>query len=272
MDTASYASSDAGVTVNLATGTGSGGHAQGDTISNFERILGSDHADDLTGNDQNNTISGGDDADTINGGGGSDFLRGEDGDDTINGGVGSDTIEGGAGADILDGGSAPNEFSNSLSYQSSDSGVTVNLDTGTASGGHAQGDTISNFGQIFGSAFNDDLTGNNSRNFLEGGDGNDILTGLGGGDLFYFETDEGADTITDFEAGLADEFIDLSNSGLSWGNLDTNNNNVLDDGDDHVSVGADTVIDLGGAAGGSTGINTVTVTGVTGLVEDDFFF
>lgn len=75
MDTASYASSDAGVTVNLATGTGSGGHAQGDTISNFERILGSDHADDLTGNDQNNTISGGDDADTINGGGGSDFLR-----------------------------------------------------------------------------------------------------------------------------------------------------------------------------------------------------
>lgn len=48
-DTVSYAGSDAGVTVNLATQTVSGGDAEGDTISSFENVTGSDFADDLTG-------------------------------------------------------------------------------------------------------------------------------------------------------------------------------------------------------------------------------
>ena len=40
-DTASYAASSSGVTVSLATGTGSGGDAQGDTLVNIENLTGS---------------------------------------------------------------------------------------------------------------------------------------------------------------------------------------------------------------------------------------
>ena len=62
-DTVSYASSDEGVTVNLAQQNGSteqsGGHAAGDTLLNFENIIGSGYADKLTGNDSNNVIEGG---------------------------------------------------------------------------------------------------------------------------------------------------------------------------------------------------------------------
>src|ERR687891_378388 len=50
LDAASYAGSDAGVTVNLATGAGSGGHATGDTLTGIENVIGSIHADTLTGN------------------------------------------------------------------------------------------------------------------------------------------------------------------------------------------------------------------------------
>ena len=36
---------------------------------------------------------------------------------------------------------------------------------------------------------------------LDGGDGNDTLTGRAGNDLFRFEPDDGSDTITDFGTG-----------------------------------------------------------------------
>jgi len=40
-DTASYALSGAGVTVNLGAGTGGGGDAAGDTLSEIENLIGS---------------------------------------------------------------------------------------------------------------------------------------------------------------------------------------------------------------------------------------
>ena len=48
-DTADYSSSAAGVTVNLLTGVGSGGDAQGDMLVGIENIIGSAHDDALTG-------------------------------------------------------------------------------------------------------------------------------------------------------------------------------------------------------------------------------
>ncbi|TRU35555.1 MAG: calcium-binding protein, partial [Microcystis aeruginosa Ma_MB_F_20061100_S20] len=95
-DTLSYASSGSAVSVNLATGAGSGGDAAGDIISNFENLTGSSFADSLTGDGNANTIDGG---------------------------AGNDTIEGGAGADSLDGGGN----TDTLSYASSGSAVSVNL-------------------------------------------------------------------------------------------------------------------------------------------------
>ena len=64
-DTASYASSPAGVNVSLATGTGSGGDAQGDTLSNIENLTGSNFDDTLEGNSFNNVLVGGLGIDTV---------------------------------------------------------------------------------------------------------------------------------------------------------------------------------------------------------------
>ena len=59
IDTASYASSGAGVTVNLATGAGAGGDAQGDLFGYVENLLGSAFADTLIGDAGNNVLDGG---------------------------------------------------------------------------------------------------------------------------------------------------------------------------------------------------------------------
>jgi glucose/arabinose dehydrogenase len=62
-DTADYSSPSAGVTVNLATGVGAGGDAQGDVLGGIENIIGSAQADTLTGDGNANTLDGGGGAD-----------------------------------------------------------------------------------------------------------------------------------------------------------------------------------------------------------------
>src|SRR3546814_17659561 len=58
-DTASYAGSANGVTVDLTTGTGLGGDAQGDTLSGIENLTGSNYDDTLTGDGGTNSLTGG---------------------------------------------------------------------------------------------------------------------------------------------------------------------------------------------------------------------
>lgn len=101
IDTASYAGSPGGVRVNLATGTGLDNDAQGDTLVNIERLIGSGSGDQLTGNALANRITGGS---------GNDFLLGAAGPDTLLGGVGLDTINGGVGHDTLTGGASADRF------------------------------------------------------------------------------------------------------------------------------------------------------------------
>ena len=187
-DTLSYEGSDDWVRITLNAGaaaTASRGHASGDTATNFENVRGSAFDDDLTG-------------DT-----GANKLWGLGGDDTIEGGGGNDTLEGGAGADDLDGGydnggtaGNPNTQMNTVSYAGSDAGVTINLVTASASGGHATGDTIvtyeesapteddpnneidvARFANVTGSMHDDHLTGNHHDNQLVGGAGDDTLRG-----------------------------------------------------------------------------------------------
>ena len=166
-----YRDSDAGVNINLEANTANGGHAEGDTIKNFESIKGSNFDDSLTGDSGNNRLEGID---------GNDSIYGQGGDDIINGGTGADTLDGGDGIDVLD-------------YRGSDAGININLDVNTASGGHAEGDTINNFENILGSKFDDVLIGNSSNNGLRGGGGNDIINGQGGDDRII--GDAGADTL-----------------------------------------------------------------------------
>jgi Ca2+-binding RTX toxin-like protein len=103
-DGATYANSTTGVTVNLATGTGLGGDAQGDTLSGIELLQGSIYADTLTGSVSDEALYGGDGNDVIKGGAGNDYLLGGAGDDNLDAEAGDDYLDGGAGNDILTGG------------------------------------------------------------------------------------------------------------------------------------------------------------------------
>ena len=144
-DTATYAASGSGVNVTLG-GTGSGGDAQGDTLSGVENLTGSDHDDSLTGDGGDNQIDAGNGNDLIASGSGVDLVFGGSGNDTIGGGDGNDTLDGGTGDDSLSGGDG--------------------LDT------------------IYGGDGRDTLVGGNIGDFVDGGEGGDDvdtldLTGAG---------------------------------------------------------------------------------------------
>jgi Ca2+-binding RTX toxin-like protein len=152
-DTASYYTSAAAVTINLAAGSATGGDAQGDILIGIENLTGSNQASDsLTGDGNANT------------------LQGWGGNDTLRGGAGADILDGGAGLDLV-------------SYWDSAVGVNVSLLTGTGTGGDAQGDTYVAIENINGSQGADTLFGNNGVNVLNGYDGNDTIDGAGGHDL-----------------------------------------------------------------------------------------
>jgi len=71
-DTVDYSSSGSSVYVDLGTGNVRGGSAQGDTIRNFESVVGSSYADELSGDDRENVLAGGGGDDILDGGSGVD--------------------------------------------------------------------------------------------------------------------------------------------------------------------------------------------------------
>ena len=182
-DTASYYGGTVGVSVNLAAGTGSGGDAQGDTYVAIDNVNGTQGNDSLSGN------------------AGANILVGWGGDDVLRGGAGADRLDGGAGSDTV-------------SFYNGIVGVTVNLATGTGSGGEAQGDTYVGIENVTGSTVADEITGSALANVLNGWAGQDVLRGGGGADRFVFSAASDsavgkADRITDFSHAQGDR-IDLS--------------------------------------------------------------
>lgn len=157
----------------------------------------------LEGNEGNDTLVGGRGGfDNLFGGEGNDLLDdrlddipaafsegganfdGGAGDDTIFGGAADDLIQlsGDYGRDSIDGGAGRD----SVSFQSAESGVVVNLAAGTA--GSA---TVIRVENAYGGTFDDRITGNSGANVLSGApffgspfeaDGNDTLFGLAGHD------------------------------------------------------------------------------------------
>ena len=180
-DTARYLQSDVGVTVNLATGTAQGGHAEGDTLTGIESIRGSNHADHLTGDDWRNRFYGLDGDDTLDGGAGNDHLEGDAGQDMLVGGAGRDYLVGGEGADVLDGGAGYD----TADYGASDAGVSVNLTRDRAEGGHAGGDRLTGIEELKGSSHADRLIGNGRDNNLQGREGDDTLISGAGNDQLH---------------------------------------------------------------------------------------
>ncbi|HEY9344605.1 MAG TPA: calcium-binding protein, partial [Inquilinus sp.] len=173
IDTVSYAGAIAAVTLNLLNGVGSGGanDSSGDSCIDMENIIGGLGGDTLIGNNvAANVINGGDGDDDLSGLAGNDTLIGGAGDDHLTGGSGADQIDGGAGIDLVD-------------YAGS-AAVTINLSTGTASGGDAAGDVLSGIENVYGAfVVNDILTGSAGNNLLDGRGGDDVLSGLGGVDI-----------------------------------------------------------------------------------------
>lgn len=181
LDTLSYAESNDRIRVQLdaiaQTSTGNeDGHAEGDSITNIEIIIGSNYADRIIarGSDDNQ------------------FFGGQ-GNDRIIAGGGSDWVIGGPGADTLDGDensyqSTPRD-GDTLSYITSRGSVTINLSNqyssatdpsdhyATGSGGDASGDRFRGFENIQGGLGNDRLTGDQYDNVLVGGPGADALNG-----------------------------------------------------------------------------------------------
>jgi Ca2+-binding RTX toxin-like protein len=207
-DYASYEDSAAGVTVNLATGLGSGGDAAGDVLTSIEGVDGSNQNDLLLGGDGFDVLRGLKGADVLYGRGGEDSLWGGDGDDHLYGGLGGDTLVGGAGFDFA-------------RYDQATAGVSVNLLTGQGLGGEAMEDDLTSVEGLVGSEYADTLIGGGTDNTLYGLGGNDILMGgLGGGDTL----DGGAGddhlyggTQNDYVTGGAGyDFARYDNAAAGW--------------------------------------------------------
>jgi Ca2+-binding RTX toxin-like protein len=187
IDTVSYITSGRAITADLSVHFATDA-VTSDALFNVENLIGSNLNDNLTGDAGANTIEGG---------------------------VGNDVMNGGAGVDAA-------------SYASATAGVTVDLRLSTPQNTIGAGtDTLSNFENLIGSAFNDNLTGNSADNALQGGAGADVLTGgagndvlIGGAsaDIFVLDSKVGADTITDFVSG-GDKFR-ISQAGIHVGDGD----------------------------------------------------
>ena len=198
-DTVSYKNSEQKVVVNLGTNENSGGDAEGDTLLNFENIIGSKGDDTLTGDDGDNVLEGG---------AGRDLIRGGAGDDILQGGEGFDSLDGGSNNLAADGGKG-----DTVSYEDEQQGVLVDLENQIALGAtdNRPLDRIRGFENAIGSDNDDTLTGDDNANTLTGGKGADTLEGQRGDDIlqggegadiynyYYYQTGrrDGKDTIND---------------------------------------------------------------------------
>lgn len=212
-DAATFKTAGSGVVVNLTSGIGTRGNANGDTYTSIENLIGSDFDDTLTGSAGDNVIEGGL---------GDDKLRGSAGNDQLEGGIGADDINGGSGID-------------SATFASASSGVTLNLTAGIGSRGDANGDTYAGIENVIGSLFDDFITGSSGDNTLVGGMGDDTLRGSAGDDLLrgglgndilnggsssdQFRFDTALDAVTNVDTienySIGDDIIELDDAIFS---------------------------------------------------------
>lgn len=183
MDWMDYSGSNAGVTVDLAAGTGAGGHADGDTLLSVDALLGSAYDDVLVGYDGFSTNPADPYTNIFFGNAGNDRLDGRGGDDSLYGGADTDTVLGGAGADLVDGGSG-----NDLVL------------------GGAGNDTV------LGAAGDDALNGGDGADSLDGGTGNDTIT-VGSGTEGYGDSVAGGENSGD------NDVLDLTAWGWALTNI-----------------------------------------------------
>ena len=99
---------------------------------------------------------------------------------------------------------------------------------------------------------------------LEGGAGDDTITGGGGSDIFVFRDTSGDDTITDFDTANDKIFLRSFSSTVTWDALSDNFTTVTDEN----SVVIGVKIDLSEFGGGTIILNGIT--SISDLTEDMF--
>jgi Ca2+-binding RTX toxin-like protein len=130
--------------------------------------------------------------DRLNGFFGNDFLLGGEGNDSLSGGDGDDTLRGGAGNDSLDGGAQTSGNFDVADFADATGPVTVSLVTGVATGAGIGTDALVGIEGLFGSNFNDTLTGTAGAEYFVGGAGDDLIEGGAGFDIVgYFSATGG---------------------------------------------------------------------------------
>jgi Ca2+-binding RTX toxin-like protein len=174
-------------------------------VENF-KINGTAETDTFTGGAGNDEFRGMDGNDTLNGGDGNDILIGNAGNDILNGGNNDDHLFGGAGNDTIDGGAGYDV----MDSQSDTQGFTANMATGIASGAGIGNDTFTGIEEIQGGSGNDVLTGDTGDNRLYGNGGTNTLSGGGGNDQLY---DSGVGGT--FDGGAGSDFLYLDRTAMA---------------------------------------------------------
>ncbi|MEC7492725.1 MAG: VCBS domain-containing protein, partial [Pseudomonadota bacterium] len=230
-------------------------------------VLGS-HPVSIVGTDGDDVLIGGGGDDTLIGLEGRDTLIGSDGNDTLDGGLGQDTLSGGAGddvlisdtsrgADLLD--ATGSDFT-SADYRDATGPITVTLSSESSVTGDVSvgTDTLIGIDRVFGSDFDDTFTVDStfsgtfgSFNEIEGGGGDDVITGNGSTRVGYLNADAGV-------------FVDLGSGTAS--SLE---------GDDAAGIGTDTLTDVNQVRGSQHGDTLVGGDGegfesFRGQAGDDF--
>jgi Ca2+-binding RTX toxin-like protein len=265
-DMASYSTDVNGVTIDLVNQTASGSGAGTDSLSGIENAAGGSGWDNITGD------------------GGDNLLIGNAGNDTLIGGVGNDTLRGGAGADRLDGGTGTDV----ADYSDVTGPLTINLGTGSVTGGTAGSDTLISIEGVIGSGGADTITGSGNDDYIDGGAGADSILGGAGNDTIAYDVSDlsvdggtgNADvlsvatgtsvidlTLTDDTVIKNIEIIDLRGAGSQLLKLSSTDIKGLDTDSDTANTvlvrgdnGSDSVRLVGG---GWSGPSQETVDGVT---------
>jgi len=183
------------------------------TMTNVAGIFGLAGNDTVTGSAGADIVIGGDGNDILSGGNGDDIFRYEDSDegfDNLNGGGGTDTVEATA-SGVTIGLSAVSGIEIFNGY-----GDTILLGSTTANTFNFTTVTLNGIASIDGGGGNDTITGTASYDIIYGGSGADRLSGYLGSDVLFgdagndifdfnsvFDSDDtnGSDTIADFVRG-----------------------------------------------------------------------
>ncbi len=264
-----------GANLELLTLTGEALDGTGNGLANV--ITGNGEANKLSGLGGNDDLIGDSGNDTLNGGDGNDELLGGIGADSLAGGNGNDTLDGGTGSDDLAGGKNDDTYVVDSIFDDVIEAANQGTDVVVATVNHELADNVENLtllgsvdgtGNALANSITGAFIGDNAMDGAGGSDtlvsgyGTDTLTGGAGEDRFRIAiVNDGTEEITDFQAGVGGDVLDLSDL------LDNFNPGQSDPNDfvQFVNAGGDTTVrvDADGAANGVSFVDVAVLQNVT---------